>query len=170
MRAPQVATKARRYGRPLQFGCAPTPPLEHPPALESARRHGWPATVQVPRHGFQYAAFDRSWRLTFSHESISHTPHGQEVLRVGRIALEALAQAQNEIVHGAGGGKHVVAPHLFQQILTRDDLTRVLCQYLEDHGFFFSELLRDTVPGAGAECAEINLVPSEMQHGAGRRC
>ena len=87
---------------------------------------------------------------------------------IGGIALEALAESQDEIVDRAGRGKHVVAPHPLEQVLARDDLAGVLGQHLEDHRLLLGELLRLAVPGTGAEGAEIDLVAAEAQHRGGR--
>src|SRR5438552_1036839 len=57
--------------------------------------------------------------LYLADEPVSDTPHGEEMARVGRITLETLAQPQNEIVHRARRGKHVVTPHALEQILER---------------------------------------------------
>ena len=102
-------------------------------------------------------------------EAVADAPHGEEMPRVGRILLEALAQAQDEVVDRAGGGKHVVAPDPLEQVLARDDLAGVLGEHLEDHRFLLGELLRLAVPGARAEGAEVHFVAAEAQHRRGGR-
>src|SRR5256885_16557831 len=52
--------------------------------------------------------------------------------RAGGVLLEALAQPQDEVVHGAGRGEHVVAPDALEQVFARDDLAGVLGEHLED--------------------------------------
>jgi hypothetical protein len=46
----------------------------------------------------------------------------------------------------------------------------MLRQHYQDHGFLFSELLRNAVPGAGAERPEINFVAGKLQHRTGGSC
>src|SRR5256885_14223788 len=87
--------------------------------------------------------------------------------RAGGILLEALAQPQDEVVHGTGRGEHVVAPDALEQIFARDDLAGVLGEHLEDHRLLLGELLRLAVPGAGAERAEVDFVVAEAQHRGG---
>src|SRR5207249_8489945 len=80
---------------------------------------------------------------------------------------EALAQPEDEVVHGTGRGEHVVAPDALEQIFARDDLAGVLGEHLEDHRLLLGELLRLAVPGAGAERAEVDFVVAEAQHRGG---
>src|SRR6516162_11521162 len=112
----------------------------------------------------RHAMPPRRSRAALTEKAVTHAPHGEEVLRVRRIPLETLAQTQDEVVHGTGGGKHVVAPDALQQVLARDDLTGMLGEHLEDHRFLLGELLSLTVPGTGAKGAEIHLVAAETQH------
>src|SRR5262249_46933740 len=122
--------------------------------------------MRVSRHATRV----RRSRATLAEKAVPHSPYGEEVLRVRRILLEALAQAQDEVVHGTGGGKHVVAPDALEQVLARDDLTGVLGQYFEDHGLLLRELLRFAIPGTGAKGTKIHFVAAKAQHrGSGRR-
>src|SRR4029077_5553589 len=116
-------------------------------------RRAAPATARAPRRACRCAAPDARSRLALGEEAVPDAPHGEEVARTGGVFLEALAQPQDEVVHGTGRGEHVVAPDALEQILARDDLAGVLGEHLEDHRLLLGKLLRLAVPGAGAECA-----------------
>src|SRR5215216_7592072 len=85
------------------------------------------------------------------------------------VALEALAQLQDEIVDRARGGEDVISPHPLEQILARDDLTRAFGEHLENHGFFFAQLLSCAIPRARAKRAEIHFIAPKTQRRAVRR-
>src|SRR5947208_15809380 len=70
-------------------------------------------------------------RLALREEAVADPPDGEEVARVGRILLEALAEPQDEVVDRAGRGKDVIAPHPLEQVLARDDLAGVLREHLQ---------------------------------------
>jgi len=74
-----------------------------------------------------------------------------------------------DLSRNACAGEYVVAPDALEQILTRDDLPRLLREHLEDHGFLLGELLRLAVPGARAESAEVDFVAAKTQHGGSTR-
>src|SRR5262249_52481749 len=146
---------AHRYAHPLRYESGPTQPAARRAASRSRPPRDGPATAPAPIPGCRCAA--ASW-LALQHESIADTPDRQEVLRVRRVALEALAQSQDEVVHRPGRGKHIVTPDPLEQILARDDLARMLREHLQDHGFLFRQLLSDPVPRASAKGSEVDFV------------
>src|SRR6516225_5726276 len=164
MRARPPATAAHRPAGLRWCGCVPVRPRERRAVRRCAPPPPAPARERAPRRACRCARCGRRSWLTFAEKAVADSPHGEEVTRRGRIPLEALAQAQDEVIHRAGRGKYVVSPDTLEQILARDDLTRVLGQHLEDHRFLLGELLRLAVPGAGAERPEVDLVATEAQH------
>src|SRR6202023_1751402 len=139
-----------------------------PAARAASSRRAAPATARAPRRVCRCAALAARSRLALGEEAVPDAPDGEEVARPGGIFLEALAQPQDEVVHGAGRGEHVIAPDALEQILARDDLTGVLGEHLEDHRLLLGEFLRLAVPGAGAESAEVDFVAAEAQYRGGR--
>lgn len=67
-------------------------------------------SISQPPHGSRYG---RSSPL----EPVPHLPHGVDMLRLGRVGLELLAQLGHVGIDRAGDDRGAVAPHLAQQIV-----------------------------------------------------
>src|ERR1700740_301926 len=126
MRARPPATAAHRPAGRRRCGCVPAQPRERRAGRRCAPPPPAPARERAPRRACRCApGGGRSW-FAFGEKAVADSPHGEEVPGNGRIPLEALAQAQDEVIDRAGRGKYVVPPDTLEQILARDDLPGVL--------------------------------------------
>src|SRR5262245_53562830 len=85
--------------------------------LESSReRREYPAASRARCHDGVM-----NCRALSPHELVAFAIHREDVPRIRRIGLELLPQPQNVVVDGPGRWIVLVAPHLVQQAIARDD-------------------------------------------------
>ena len=63
-----------------------------------------------------------------------------EVLGVGGVVFDVAAEADDEVVDGAGVGVFVDAPDLFEDVLAGDDLAFAVGEVAEEVGFHEGEV------------------------------
>src|SRR5690606_32497286 len=80
--------------------------------------------------------------LPLGREAITDAAHGVEVRRFLRIALEALAQAHDEVVDRARRREYLVAPDAVEDLLARDDRAGPLRERFQDHRFLVRQHVR----------------------------
>jgi len=57
--------------------------------------------------------------------------YGDDVLRLGGILFDLLAQPGNMIVNGARNRETIVSPHVIKQLVARDRLTAALNEVIQ---------------------------------------
>ena len=66
--------------------------------------------------------------------------HRQQIARHSRIRLYFFAQSDDEIIDGAGGDPPRVSPHISEQAISRDDLSAVEHQVMQQVEFLSAYL------------------------------
>lgn len=61
----------------------------------------------------------------FFDELVADAAHGEEVTRSGGIAFEVAAEADDEVIDGAGGGGGVEAPDAVEELIAGEDVAFV---------------------------------------------
>src|SRR5579871_5541832 len=69
-----------------------------------------------------------------SDEAVAYAADGDEVLGGGGVVFDVAAEADDEVVDGAGVGVFVDAPDLLEDVFTGDDLTLAVGEVAEEVG------------------------------------
>lgn len=97
-------------------------------------------------------------------EDIADGPQAFEMQRFFRVLLEVFPEADDEVVHGPGGGSPGVPPSDFQKFLPGQGFAGVLDEEFQQFGFLAGQLDVALLP-AGGQRAEINAVVSKRVDG-----
>src|SRR5260370_3841608 len=88
-------------------------------------------------------------------ETVADAADGDQVLGVGGVVFDVTAEADDEVVDGAGVGVFVDAPDLFEDLLAGDDLAFAFGEVAEEVGFHQSKV-RGAVGGYQFERVEAD--------------
>ena len=78
--------------------------------------------------------------LGLGEEAVADAANGDEVLGVGGVVFDVAAEADDEVVDGAGVGILVDAPDLFEDLLAGDDLAFAFGEVAEEVGLHEGEM------------------------------
>jgi hypothetical protein len=81
-----------------------------------------------------------SLRSGLRHEAIADAADGEEVAGVCGVGFEVAAEADEEVVDGAGVGVLVDAPDVFEELFAGDDLVGALEKIAEEIGLHDGEV------------------------------
>jgi len=73
-------------------------------------------------------------------EAVADAADGCEMLRVGGVVFDIAAEADDEVVDGAGVGVFVDAPDLFENVFAGNDFTFAVGEVAEEVGFHDGEV------------------------------
>src|SRR6185312_13562327 len=111
------------------------------PDERMAPRPGWGSLdLLSPRLRDSSRARDDSLFLRLRHEAITHAANRQQMSRFRRIVFDIAAQANDEIVDGAGVGVFVQSPYFFENRLAGDDPSLVSYEMAQQFRFHQGQL------------------------------
>src|SRR3970040_2197438 len=104
----------------------------------------------------------RSFRRR-AREAIADAAHGMKVQRGFGVALETLAQANDEVIDRARRREHLVSPDAVEDVLARDDAALPLGEHLENHSLLVREAVLGAIPRTRMISLEIDVVALQAQ-------
>src|SRR5690242_2298150 len=81
-----------------------------------------------------------------------------EIPGITAVFFEVLAEVEDKVVNGTGGWVYVVAPYNLQDLFPGYNFTFILDQKLQEHGFFFAQLIVFTIFANALLSGKIDLV------------
>ena len=106
-------------------------------------------------------------RQGMGEEAVADAADGGEVAGVGGVVLDVAAEADDEVVDGAGVGVFVDAPDVFEDLLAGDDLAVAVGEVAEEVGFHNGEV-GGAVGGDEFEGGEVDgAAVEEVEVGGG---
>ena len=104
-------------------------------------------------------------------EAVADAADGGEVDGVGGVVLDVAAEADDEVVDGAGVGVFADAPDLFEDLLAGDDVAGAEGEVAEEVGLHDGEvsgtMRRDELEGVEADGAVVEGVGVGVGRGLG---
>ena len=105
-----------------------------------------------------------SSRLLFGDEAVTDAADGEEVDGFGGVRFEVAAEADEEVIDGAGVGVFVDAPDVFEELFAGDDLAGALEEVAKEIGFHNRQMNGFTGP-ANFEGIEVDGAVAEGEDG-----